>query len=170
MAQVMLGRLEAEEGELPPVCLVCGAPAVVYKVGSFNFCPDWCYLCLLLTFWPFLVASVLARQRMKVLAPLCAAHRNYWRARRLKRVMVVAVMVLFLFSIYVLLLSLDLPFEFFGTLWIVFWIAGVFWLGLIFISRIYVIYASELTDDRITLDRVSALFVSKLHAEKDGQQ
>ena len=67
MAQVRLGRLEAEEGELPPLCIRCGKPAVVFKPRAFGGYPEWSYLLLLLTFWAFLMAAPLLRQRMRVL-------------------------------------------------------------------------------------------------------
>src|SRR6516165_7933208 len=83
MSQVILGRFEAEEGELPPVCLRCGAPAAVFKRWTLTCYPDWSYLLLLVTIWPFLLASPLLRQRMRVLVPFCVAHRRYWLKRRL---------------------------------------------------------------------------------------
>src|SRR5690242_4942118 len=81
MAEVRLGRLEAEEGELPPLCLRCGAPATMYNSRRLAWQPGWVVVLFALTFWPLLLMSLLIRKRMRLRAPFCDAHGNYWRRR-----------------------------------------------------------------------------------------
>jgi len=163
MPQVRLGRFEAEEGELPPVCLRCGAPAAVFKRWTLTCYPDWSYLLLLVTIWPFLLASPLLRQRMRVLVPFCMAHRGYWLRRRLLFWVSLAVMAAVMIVILPILADGSL-----GAVWLLFWIVGIIWLAGIFVVRVDALYAMEMTDDSITLNGVSAIFVHQLRAEKEG--
>jgi len=56
----------------------------------------------------------------------------------------------------------------FGAVWFVFLIVGLLWLVGTFLVRINALYAMEITDDSITLNGVSGVFVEKLRAEKEG--
>src|SRR5438105_930337 len=95
MAEVRLGRYEAREGLLPPVCMVCGAPAGVVRTMWFWLVPWWLYLvfplgCGVL----YLVLLLLLVKRARVQAPLCALHRNHWHGRFLILVGMLALMTL----------------------------------------------------------------------------
>src|SRR5438874_1356496 len=146
MAQVKLGRFEAEEGELPPLCLRCGAPATGFKSLQFSSYPDWSYLLLLLTFWPFLIAAPLLRQRMRVLAPLCPTHRKYWLRRRLLFWVCIAILICLLIVSLPVAADSNPSGGSFGAVWFLFWIAGLFWLVGTFLVRINALYAMEITD------------------------
>jgi hypothetical protein len=168
MAQVKLGRLEAEEGELPPLCLRCGRPAVVVKSWSFRCYPEWAYLLLLLTFWPFLLLSPILRQRLRVRAPLCLVHQHYpWRRRLISWAVFVAVVIVMIISL-VLAADPGLSSGSYGILWLLFWFGGLLWLAVTFLVRVNTLCASEITDDSITLNGVSGVFVERLRAEKEG--
>ena len=78
MAEVKLGRFEAEEGELPPLCLRCGAPAALFKAKRLSWQPTWTFLAFGLTVWPLLLVTMMIRKRMRALLPFCAKHKSYW--------------------------------------------------------------------------------------------
>jgi hypothetical protein len=44
MAQIRLSRYEVEANDLPPLCICCGAPAVVYKSKNFAWHPSWVWI------------------------------------------------------------------------------------------------------------------------------
>src|SRR5205807_1917313 len=45
--------------------------------------PSWVYVLLLAGLLPFLIVALILTRRMRVLAPLCDAHRNHWLGRAL---------------------------------------------------------------------------------------
>ena len=55
MAKVKLGRREAEDGDLPPVCMRCGAVATEWKTKKFSWYPPWVSLLALLALLPDVV-------------------------------------------------------------------------------------------------------------------
>src|SRR5262245_29680291 len=63
MAEVRLGRQQAETGDLPSVCMRCGQPTEAWVRRQFS------------------ATSNMQSRRMLVLAPLCQSHRNHWRNR-----------------------------------------------------------------------------------------
>ena len=79
MATVRLGRYEARQGHLPPVCLSCGIAAGVFR--SLRVIPV--YWLFLILFPPIgLPALVIVYcQSPLVRAPLCEFHRYHWRWR-----------------------------------------------------------------------------------------
>jgi hypothetical protein len=166
MAQVTLGRLEAEQGALPPVCLRCGRPAVLYRARRFGWQPGYTYLCLLVTIWPFLLVSLLAHRRMRVLGPWCWNHRHYGLIR----------WALFSFAVGFLGAVLALV-----TAWLITftgaqnegpqqivasWIAGILLLAILLIARINSLRPIEITSESITLTGVADAFVERRNVEK----
>ena len=166
MAQVRLGRLEAEEGELPPLCLRCGKPASLYRARYFGWQPGYTYLTVFLTILPFFLITLLTRRRMRVLAPWCPAHRRYG----LLRMVLFASMLSFLVCLLVL-----------GTAWLTAqirhqdpaagvllacWIAGPLCLGAVLIVRINALRANEITEESITLQGVAEAFAARWQAER----
>jgi hypothetical protein len=165
MAQVRLGRFEAEEGELPPLCLRCGAAATQFQAGQVTWCPGWIYLLLLVTFWPYLIVSFLARRRITILAPFCHAHRRQWRRQRVLA-LVSFFVALILVVIALLMAAARTDVESIASLWRFFWVIGLFWLGGIFLRRLGAIYATELTEDAVTLNGVAEAFVERRLEER----
>jgi hypothetical protein len=55
MASVRIGRYEAVEGLLPPVCMKCGAEALLFKKKTFSWHPSWVLLLLIAGLLPFLI-------------------------------------------------------------------------------------------------------------------
>src|SRR5262249_6801562 len=75
MAEVRLGRYEAREGGLPPVCMRCARPASWLR-RRMSVKRRW-WVCLSLPVLFFLGDRVLVR------APLCELHKHHWSGRRL---------------------------------------------------------------------------------------
>jgi hypothetical protein len=69
MAHIHLDRDEAERGELPPVCVRCGAGADVIKPRGFHWYPRWAIAPLM---------RLALTRRMTVQLPLCEVHANEW--------------------------------------------------------------------------------------------
>ena len=76
MAQLRLGRYEAEGGRLPPLCMRCGEPATLTKTKKFSWYPSWVYLLILLHLLIFLIVALIMTKRMTVPVPLCEKHKN----------------------------------------------------------------------------------------------
>ena len=83
MASVRIGRYEAVEGLLPPVCMKCGAEALLFKKKTFSWHPSWVLLLLIAGLLPFLIVALVPTERMTVHAPLCDEHRYHWTWRGL---------------------------------------------------------------------------------------
>ena len=82
MAVIRLDRFEAEEGDLPAVCMKCGAPAVLEKLKQFSWNPPWVILLILIGLLPYVIVALVLTKRMRVRVPLCNEHKNHfaWRA------------------------------------------------------------------------------------------
>src|SRR5438067_2274616 len=79
MATIQLGRHEARQGQLPPVCMRCGTAASVYRTRRFYYSPWWIYLGLPFVLLPFFVLAWYGSKPARVRVPLCPLHRNLWR-------------------------------------------------------------------------------------------
>src|SRR5262245_40258178 len=166
MAEVRLGRLEAEEGELPPLCLRCGAPATMYNARRLAWQPGWVVVLFALTFWPLLVMSLLIRKRMRLLAPFCHAHRNYWRRRFLIAATVYGGLAGFVMAGFMLLVVAQADGRTVVNPLLPFWFIGLYFLAAIFLVQLGSIRATEITDDSIALTGVAAEFVNHFRKEK----
>ena len=155
MAQIRLGRYEAEEGELPPLCLRCGAPAMLFKAKLLSWQPSWTYVVFGLTFWPILVATLALRRRMRVLVPFCQKHRNYWRGRRLLSWAVFSALLIFFLCLITLAATLDEPASRFPSPFLLFWLAGMVITFAMEFVHAGAIRATEITD-RPTIDAWAA--------------
>src|SRR5262249_24514087 len=83
MPQLRLGRYEAREGLLPPVCMVCGAPASVQRRTLFARAPAWCYVAFLFGVLPYFALTAFFGRRALARTPLCELHKNHWLGRAL---------------------------------------------------------------------------------------
>jgi hypothetical protein len=166
MAQIRLGRYEAEEGELPPLCLRCGAPAVLFKAKLLSWQPAWTYIVFGLTFWPLLAFTAILRKRMRLLAPFCAAHRNHWQRRRLLSWSVLGgLLILFLLGI-LLAIRLELENIRVPNPFLLFWVAGMAITFAIELLRAGSIRPIEISDEAITLTNVAEAFVVQWRLER----
>jgi hypothetical protein len=71
MVRIRLGRYEAEQGHLPPLCMQCGAPATLFKPRRFL----WRRFRLRTSF----DSLVDPLKRATVVVPLCQKHYKAWR-------------------------------------------------------------------------------------------
>ena len=76
MADVRLGRYEATQGNLPPVCMRCGAPATTHATKTFFFQPSWMAQVPI----PLVtsLAALAVRKKAKIVAPFCDRHKSHW--------------------------------------------------------------------------------------------
>jgi hypothetical protein len=165
MADVILGILEAEEGHVPPLCIRCGKPATVFRSVRLAWSPDWMHLLLVGTFVPFVIITLLSRKRMRVNAPFCDAHRNYWRNRRL---MSTAAFLIPLLGLAVLFLAFDnsgLPPRL-QSPFVLAWGLSVAWLLLFTGLRVITLRASRIDEESIELSGAAPEFVERLAAER----
>ena len=83
MARVRIYRDEAGGDDFPRLCMRCGAPADCDVPQTFAWMPAWVHVLLFVGLLPWLVVSLALRRTMRVVAPMCEAHRGHWRVRKL---------------------------------------------------------------------------------------
>jgi hypothetical protein len=86
MAQVWLDDRLCKRGDLPDVCMKCGAPTPDRVKKQFAYMPPWSYVVLLfgvLGIIIFLVLVATLRKSVNAQVPLCREHRNHWLSRTL---------------------------------------------------------------------------------------
>lgn len=162
MAEVRLGRFEAEAGRLPHVCIVCGKPTTVGAPQRFAWQPKWVLLLLLLGIVPCIIAGLILERHMTVNVPLCARHVNHWTKRRawslglLGAILAVGIAALSLSDI-----RSDQPG---GLLWTALIGALLGWLVLVAFLHETSIHATEITEPSITLVGVAPDFIEAVLA------
>jgi hypothetical protein len=78
MPVVRLHRCEAEDGDLPAVCMCCGAPARFTQSKVFKWHPPWVLALALVGLLPYAIVAIILTKRMRVWAPLCDRHQGHW--------------------------------------------------------------------------------------------
>jgi hypothetical protein len=58
--------------------LRCGAPATVIRSKTFSKSQGWTFILIFLGGLPYLLGTLVFRDRLRVQAPLCDAHRNHF--------------------------------------------------------------------------------------------
>ena len=81
MASIQLTRYEAEEDDLPDVCMRCGDPATERRRIRFTSHPFWIYVFLLCGILPYVVLAVVLTERARCHIHFCPQHKNHWRVR-----------------------------------------------------------------------------------------
>jgi hypothetical protein len=173
MARVRLRLEEAREGDLPAVCMRCGAEATLAKDKSFSWYPPWISTLLvvgILCFSPLIVVAVILMltmsKRARVRVPLCEQHQNHWLWRSWFVFGGLLVFVLLGIVGLVVMTAIEdqnSPARGVGCFaCFVLLIAGIAWLIAAAIVQSKAIRASEITDYTITLIKVSPGFVAAL--------
>ena len=159
MSQVRLGRHEAERGELPRLCLRCGAPASHRWRASFAWHPVWAWVPLLLEFCAWLNIGLLLFPRISVYGPFCDRHRAHWRSRQMITSVVVALLGLAAIVAVLVMVYLGRPSQR--------WPVAIVWLSLsvLLLAWILVLHALavkpvEITSTSVTLKGVADSFVA----------
>src|SRR5581483_2652600 len=168
MASVRLSSREATRGELPRVCMRCGARARVEVERGFTWHPQWVYLLLLLGILPCVIVALILTKRRTVQVPLCEAHQGYWSWRAWFTGLGLLFLVLLGVAGLVLAVNLDprgnSPL---GGLVCLATAAGfLFYLLALAIIHQVSIRPTEITDTGITLTNVSPEFVEALEDER----
>jgi hypothetical protein len=171
MATIRLVREEAEDGDLPPVCMCCGEPATVLRAKNFSWHPDWVYLLLLLGLLPCLIAALIVTKRMRIRAPLCEEHKNHWLWRNWFAYGGLTGIFFLGVGVIALMLTWDDPqgqmSGLFGLLCFGLLGLGLAWLLAAFVVQNLGIRPIEITDRTITLRRVAPEFVDAVREERE---
>lgn len=157
MAQVKLYRDELDD--LPDVCARSGESPTRPVRKTFNWHPPWVFLLLPLGVFPYFLVAFLLTKRMSVPLPLCDRHVNHWLLRNsliyggfLGIVLLAAVGVMLLDD------GRDGPPP--GALLCnSCLLCLVAWIVMRFVLKTTAIRPVEITDESITLIRVSRKFV-----------
>src|SRR5262245_60095643 len=84
MATLHLESYDGEVGDLPDLCMQCGAPSAVRKNKRFSWFPPWVWILLFVCgLVPFAIVALVMTKRRTVNVPLCEAHKNHWLWRQL---------------------------------------------------------------------------------------
>jgi hypothetical protein len=173
MASIELSRYEAEEGDLPDVCMCCGEEATERKRRRFISHPLWVFL--LLPFIPiYLIVSILLTEDIRCYTLFCPRHKNYFLIRSL-----------FVWCSLIVVLALIV-----GGFFLVLWLSGqddhsaenylfgsfcigtvalfMGWLISIPISQVTAIHPAKATRSRLTLKRVSPAFVEAVLQHREN--
>jgi hypothetical protein len=176
MASIQLTRYEAEQGDMPDVCMCCGAPATERKRRCFSSYPLWVVLTLL---WVFAKGEVSGTSYSKVAEKntryilcytiLCVRHKNYWRIRTLAIWGSLSAILVFIFGFFIIggLLSPQISRSMENVVFGSFCIGSVVlllgWLISIPISQAMAIHPTISTEYQLILKRVSPAFVEAVH-------
>jgi hypothetical protein len=144
-------------------CLYCGAPPTVLKYRKFAWCPQWVYLLLLVGLIPCVIVAFILTKRKGLNIPLCAAHKYHWLWRNVIGLGgLLGVVGLFVAGIAMFTAqpgsgqrSNDIAgLYFLGVLLLL-----VVWLIALIVGQFTVIRPAKITDESITLRRVSRKFI-----------
>ncbi len=83
MASIQLSRYEAEEGDLPDVCMCCGEPATERKRLRFVSHPLWVYVLLPFGYLPYVIVAAILTEHVRCYTLFCPRHKNHWLYRTL---------------------------------------------------------------------------------------
>jgi hypothetical protein len=172
MAEVRLGRYEAREGGLPPVCLRCARPASVMRTKVFVKRPGWLYL-LVAVCWPALPVLFLVGDRVPVRAPLCELHKHHWLSRKLSILAAAAVVLVIAVAAVVLWINFRSGAHPLHKLSLILGVIGLVVgppavLGLALTLRYAGIYPTEITRHSITLAGVPNEFLEAVRVARRG--
>jgi hypothetical protein len=175
MASIQLSRDEAEEDDLPDVCMRCASPATVRKRYRFTSHPLWLYLLVPFGILPYVVAAAMLTERARCYTHLCPRHANHWRVRAFVVWGGLATFIVaFGASIAVASAMPDRlgPAAISVLGWGICVGGPVFltcWLVSILIVQLTAIHLSNVTDRRLTLVGVSPSFVEAVAAYREGR-
>lgn len=175
MASIQLSRYEAEEGDLPDVCMRCEAPATERKRLRFTSHPLWCYVLLPFGYIPYVIVAAILTERVRCHTFFCPRHKNYYRFRTLIVWGVLVVRLAFIFGGFVIAGSIadrsgktqDILF---GSLCIVSPILLFCWLISIPIMQETSIHPADVTERRLTLKHVSPAFAEAVREYRENRK
>jgi hypothetical protein len=165
---VWLDRYECRDGELPPVCMVCGAEATTTSRQTFRWHPPWVLVLILAGVLIWAIVAIILTKTMTVYALVCDEHKGHWFKRKLIGWRLV-LLGLAAFCVGFLMMALvnDPRFGDFASLGPLLG-AAVFFATLIAAVLVLrsAIRPTEITDDDIRLTGVSEGFVEALREQR----
>jgi hypothetical protein len=178
MASIQLRRYEAEEGDLPDVCMRCGAPATERRRRRFTTHPLWVYVLLPFGLVPYVIVAAALTEHVRCYTLFCPRHKNHWLVRTLiVWGAFVALLALIVGSfVAVALMERQLSGSMMGDLIGYLCIGSVVllfcWLVSIPIMQLTAIHPANVTERRLTLKRVSPAFVDAVwdHRERRREE
>jgi hypothetical protein len=176
MASVRLSRYEAEEGDLPDVCMRCGAPAAVRKRHVFISHPLWVYVLLPFGYLPYVVVAAVLTERVRCCTQFCPRHKNHWLVRTLIIWgTFVALLALIVGSVVVVgsmegKMSRSAHDALIGMVCIGSPVLLFCWLISIPIMQLTAIHPADVTERRLTLKRVSPAFVKAVRDYREERR
>lgn len=171
MATIRLGRYEIEEEGLPAVCMRCGEPATTHKNKTFSWYPQWVPVLILAGLLPFIIVAAILTKRMRVAVPFCARHRGHWFWRGLIMGLSLLACVGLFIGLSAWLVGMENDEEIKrGSAGGFICIGGLplllAWIIMAAIMQKTSIRPSEITDNSITLTRISPAFVEAMKAQR----
>lgn len=168
MAVLRLDSYDRNEGDLPEVCMQCGAPAALRKSKTFSWFPPWVWVVLFVcNILIFAIVAMIMTKRRTVDVPLCEQHKNHWLWRQL--LVLGSLLGVLAVGFVAMLVSSDngggddSPLG--GFLCVGSLLVLVAWVILAVIVQSTTIRPKEITDQGITLQGVSKAFVEAYEEE-----
>jgi hypothetical protein len=163
MATVQIGRREAEDDDLPDVCMKCGAPATARVSRTFSWYPEWVWITILAGLLIFVILAIILTKRMRVQVPFCDLHKKHWFNRNLAIWGTFGILALLMVLAIGVAVAMADPSDQGNPVLGVFCIGGLLclvpWLTVVAIAHYSMIRPSEITDRSIRLTKVSDYFV-----------
>jgi hypothetical protein len=183
MASIQLTRREAEDGDLPNVCMSCGEPATVRKRRLFVSHPVWVYLLLPFGYLPYVIVAAVLTERVRCYTHFCPRHKNHWLMRALIIWGAFPVLIALIAGGFVLVASMEnvvsksMEGGLVGTMCIGSLVLVLLWLMSIPLIQLTAIHPANVTDRRLTLKRIAPEFIEavrdyreKPRSRDDGEE
>lgn len=165
MATIQLSKYEAEEGDLPDVCMCCGAPATERKRRRFISHPLWVYLLLPLGYLPYVIVAAILTEHIHCYTLFCPQHKNHWLVRNLIVWGSLVVILIVLVGGFVIAGSLSRQVSrstediLFGSLCVGSVVLLLCWLISIPLMQVTAIHPANVSERWLILKRISPAFV-----------
>jgi uncharacterized BrkB/YihY/UPF0761 family membrane protein len=165
MSYIDLSWREAEDGDLPQVCMCCGALATEVKRRRFTSHPVWVYVLLPFGWLPYMIVAAVLTEKLRCYTLFCPRHKNHWRKRTLIIWGTFVAIPVFLVGGLIMAFSLDGQIRkeaqdsLVGAVCIAFFVLSFCWLVSIPLIQETAIHTANGTDRGLTLKRVSPVFV-----------
>jgi hypothetical protein len=176
MASIQLSRYEAEEGDLPDVCMSCGAPSIVRKRRRFVSHPLWVYVLLPAGYVPYAIVAAILTENVRCYTLFCPRHKNHWGFRTLLIWGGFVALLALCFGSFVLVgalsesLSKSTHDMLFGSLCLGSVVLVFCWLISIPIIQVTAIHPTDITPDRLTLKGISPAFAQAVREHRQKRK
>ena len=176
MAWIQLSKYEAEEGDLPDVCMCCGAPAIERKRRRFISHPLWVYALMPLGYIPYAVVAAILTEHVRCYTLFCARHKHYWRNRTLAIWGTFVALLALIVGSFAIVGSMSEQFSrstqdiLFGALCIGSPVLLLCWLISIPIIQVTEIHPANVTERRLTLKGISPAFAEAVREYRENRK